>query len=343
MTEDRPNNIELSDVRSIRAAYFESTRNAWIFSRHSDILEAFREPNLHPVGPRSRLNLDNLAENNQERLRMRRETAEALALPRIRNWQADISTVAQQILDSRAMSKPLELVEEFAMPICQRLAAHVTTVAPSQAENMLAAAAEISAAASDPFDESLAKKAKAAELQLRPLFNSGPIPLRESGFVALSQTLPHMLANVWFALIQQGGAWNRLHRQPRSTPRAAEELLRYAGLTRILFRMASKTIHLQRTSIQAGERIILRLHAAHQDPRRFHNPDKLDFDRQTINHFSLGAGEHACVAAPLIRMVLVSLTRLLVDRYAQVTLLQAPKWQGGSGFRFPGTIKVSVR
>jgi len=217
-----------------------------------------------------------------------------------------------------------------------------TGISSADAVNLLGLASEISAAAAEPFDECLAARAKAAEAQLRPHFKTGPLALRESGFVALSQTLPRMLENVWLVLIQRPSAWRHLHFRPALMPRAIEELLRSAGLTRILFRMASQSIDLNGTRIQEGDRLILRLDAANKDPEHFHSPDHLNVSRQPIDHFSLGNGRHSCVGAPLIRMVLITLTRLLVERYREAALYDEISWQGGSGFRFPNAVCVSL-
>lgn len=324
--------------------YFYKDRNAWILSQYTDVLAVFRSPLLHLVGPRSKLKTDQSAANHDEWLRMRADTSDALAPAVLRSWKNEITGLAEQILDDFPIRRPVDLVHEYAEPVCHRLAALATRVAPAQADSLSVLAAEISASAAEPFDQSFAAKAKVAEAQLRQYFHAGPLPLRDSGFVALSQTLPHMLANMWLSLIRKPSAWNRLHLEPALTPRAVEELLRYAGLTRILFRMASKPTHINGTAIQEGDRLILRIAAANRDPAHFHDADCLDISRQNINHFSLGNGRHSCVGAPLIRMVLVSLTILLVKRYREAVLCQELiDWQGGAGFRFPSALHVFLR
>lgn len=323
--------------------YFYRDRNAWVVSHYADILAVFRSPLLHAVGPRAKLKADQPESNDDERLRMRVDTTNALAPAVLHNWKNEITGLAQRLLDNLPIRRPVDLVHEYAEPVCHRLAALATRITPAEAESLSILAAEISAAAAEPFDQSLAAKAKAAETQLQPYFRAGPLPLRDSGFVALSQTLPRMLSNIWLALIQQPSEWNRLHLEPALTPRAVEELLRYAGLTLILFRMASKPNHIRGTAIQEGDRLILRVAAANRDPAHFHDADCLDIRRPYINHFSLGYGRHSCVGAPLIRMVLVSLTFLLVKRYREAVLCQELiHWQGGAGFRFPSALHVAL-
>lgn len=181
---------------STRRVYFDKSCNVWVLSRHADLLEAFRASFLHPVGPRGKLTPDALPTSDNDRLRMRTETARALAPPVLRDWQGDIRSLARKILDNLPTGQPVNLVCEYALPVCLRLATLATGILSSEALGLLKLASEISAAAAEPFDISLATRAKAAEVQLRPHFKAGPLPLRESGFVALSQTLPRMIANI---------------------------------------------------------------------------------------------------------------------------------------------------
>jgi len=177
---------------------------------------------------------------------------------------------------------------------------------------------------------------------LKPHFHSGPESLRDSGFVALSQTMPALLGNAWYALMQNPNAWTLLHQQPELMDQAIEELLRYAGLVRILSRAAEEDIDFNGTAIRKGERIILRIIAGNRDPERFSHPSQIDLLRRDAGHLSLGSGSHACVGASLIRMTMATITRPLLQRFASAAPAQPVDWQGGSGFRFPRALWVKL-
>lgn len=322
----------------IQDIYFDTFLKAWVLSRYSDILEAFHSPFLYPVGPRGKIKRDLLAVSNRERLATRTETTSALRPATLHIWQIEINSFARELLNNISTDRPVDLVREYAFPACLQLASLATGTAAIEREELVILAEEISAAAAEPFDETLATRAKAAEVKLQQYFCSGPLSLRASGFVALSQTLPRMLSNFWLALIQEPSAWERLHVEPALLPHSIEELLRYAGLTRILFRMASTSVNLNGVSIQEGDRLILRLAVANRDPSYFNSPDHLDINRQFINHLSLGHGRHSCVGAPLIRMALITLTYLLTERFSKATLYQEIVLNGGSGFQFPNSL-----
>ena len=123
---------------------------------------------------------------------------------------------------------------------------------------------------------------------------------------------------------------------------AIEELLRYAGLVRILTRTAATDIDLNGALIRSGERIILRIVAANRDPERFAHPNQFDLARRDAGHLTLGAGPHACVAANLIRLAAIAITRPLVQGFASANLSRPIDWQGGSGFRSPKSLWVHL-
>jgi cytochrome P450 len=324
---------------TIEAAYFDDHLRAWVLSRHADILAAFRASSLSPVSPHDHKESE-LADETK-RLQMRSEAMEALSAAQLHSWREQIAAEAEALANSLPTAGPVDLMDGYARPLCLSLASMVTGIARGAAEGLCHLAQQTSAAAAEPYDPAVRLDAKSANAQLRSCFHSGPEALRDAGFVALSQTLPCLLGNVWFGLTQFPQEWSLLHRQPELTEQAVEELLRYAGLARILFRMATADLDLNGARIRKGERIILRIIAANRDPERFSDPNRVDVTRRDGGHFSLGAGPHACVGAGLIRMSATTLTYPLLRRFAAASLALPMEWQGGSGFRSPRSLWVS--
>jgi cytochrome P450 len=311
----------------IEDAYFDEDLGAWVLSRHADVLAAFHDPTLALVGPNSNKVPD--ISNDSARQQMRAETLEALSPAKLRAWREQLLLLAGPLLENLPTDRPVNLIDQFSQPLCVALAVTATGASPADAERLEEWACPVSASSAEPYDTGLRAPAKAAEAKLQPYFPAGPLALRDSGFVALSQTLPCLLANSWFALLRQTGEWTRLHQQPVLLPQAVEELLRHAGLTRILFRMATADTTLNGVRIRTGERIILRLFAANHDP-----------DRRGTSHVTLGAGPHSCVGASLIRTACLAITQALIERFAAAELVEPVEWQGGSGFRSPKSLNV---
>jgi cytochrome P450 len=332
--------LDSAQPPEIEDAYFDDHLGAWVLSRYADILAAFRASSLAPAGPNDQNSGEPSGES--ERLKMRRETMEALSPAQLRAWREAIIPEADALINSLPTEQPVNLMDEYARPLCLSLAAVVTGISRNAAEDLCEMARRVSASAAEPYDPAVRLSAKSANVELRRNFHSGPEPLRESGFVALSQTMPCLLGSAWFALMQHPLQWSLLHQQPELTEQAIEELLRYAGLARMLFRTATADLDLNGVFIRKGERIILRLIAANRDPERFSDPHRVDITRRDGGHFTLGAGSHSCVGAGLIRLAAITITHPLLQQFASAKLVRPVDWQGGSGFRSPSSLWVSL-
>lgn len=322
------------------AAYFDHLLNAWVLSKHADVLAAFRASSLAPSGPHQRKAVEPC--DDTERAQMRTETIESLSPTQLRAWREQMTPEVHERADSLPAEQPVDLMADYARPLCLSLAAMVTGMSREDGARLYERARCVSVAAAEPYNLALRLAAKGANVELRNYFRSGPESLRGSGFVALSQTLPCLLGNAWFSLMQYPRQWSALHRQPALTEQAVDELLRYSGLARTVTRIATADIDLNGSCIRKGEQIILRIIAANRDPERFSRPHQVDVTRTDGGHFTLGAGPHSCVAAGLIRMAATMITRPLVQRFGPPTPALPVEWQGGSGFRFPRSLWVCL-
>jgi hypothetical protein len=318
--------------------YYDEKLGGWVLSRYADVLAAFRCPELVMVGRTSKERFPSVDE--AARLRMRADTSNALTPGKLRSWRKQLLEHARERAAHFDCEHPIDLLTGYAQPLCLELALVATEPHPVSTKHLTRFAAQVSLAAAEPLDETLKLQSKAASAALRPFFTKGPEPMRESGFVALSQTLVKVLGNLWYALANSPQEWRRLHAQPSLLPRGVEELQRFAGLTRLLFRRAIADTTVHGLTIRKGERVVLCLPAANRDPDRYPSPHELSVMRPRVDHLSLGAGLHACVGAPLVRLATVATTLALVERFSSVQLVPPIEWGGGSGFVFPVALPV---
>jgi cytochrome P450 len=314
--------------------------DGWILSRYADVAAAFHSPDLVPVGPASKEKHPSVDETT--RLKMRAETRDALSPVALRSWRRQTLSDARARVARFDCDRLVDLIKDYAEPLCLALALLATQPNPIPTERLTALAAQVSLAAAEPLDEQLRSQSKVATAELRPYFTRGPEPMRDSGFVALSRTLVSLLGNAWFALARHPQEWKRLHVQPALVARGVEELQRFAGLTRLLFRRATADITLNGLRIRKGERVILCLLAANRDPERYPDPHELSVMRARIGHVSLGAGRNACVGAPLVRVAAITATLALVERFESIQLVTPIEWQGGSGFVSPVALQARL-
>ena len=322
------------------APYFDQALNAWVLSRHEDVLAAFRCSALVVTGPRS--NVIPGAAQEAAMARMRAETREALSPARLKLWRNTLSPSVHTLAATLPNGLPTDLLSNYARPACLQAAAMVTGIDPEGAAALWKTARVVSASAAEPFDPVLRGRAKLANARLRKSFHSPCETLQDSGFVALAHTMPHLLANAWYALLRHPREWRLLHMQPGLVAQAVEELLRFAGLTRVLFRRAVTDVTLNGASVREGDRLVLRIIAANRDVARFQCPHQVNVAVYDGGQLALGAGLHACVGASLIRMIAILLTRTLVEQFSEAAFSGPVRWQGGSGFRSPTSLPVRL-
>ncbi|MBB5056014.1 hypothetical protein HDF16_000683 [Granulicella aggregans] len=322
----------------VEPAYFDQELNAWVLSRHADVLAALRSRSL--VMYSSQLQTE---EDERAMARMRAQTIEALSHVQLRTWADAISLTIDETLASLPEDQVVDLLEAYLRPACLALAAMVTEIEEKDAASLRELAHSVSASAAEPADPVLRENARAVTPELQACFHAKAESLRDSGFVALSHTLPCLLANGCYALLEHPEQWTILHKQPASVDQAIEELMRYAGLSRYLRRRATEDIVLAGASISKNDQLILRIVAANHDPERFACPNSLEVLRREAGQLTLGAGPHACVGASLLRMASAAILRPLLTRFASATLSGSVDWHGGSGFRAPTQLPVVLR
>jgi cytochrome P450 len=321
------------------APRFDPAVATWVLSRYADVLAALRDARLRPISADSK-DRSPIADQ-ADQLRLRAETLEAFSPSRVAEWQAQIGPLAYTVLELLPTDRPVDLVREFAQPWSLRVAAIVTGADSLDCESLTDLAREVPAAAAEPRDSVLQSTAAAANIELERRLQ-GDMPMRAPAFVALSQTLPCLLANAWLALFRHPSELARLREERFPMRRAIEELLRYAGLARTLFRLATEDLDLGGIRIAEGERVTLMLASANRDPAQFPDPDRVDFTRRAAGQLALGAGPHSCVGAFLIRMAATVATNAFVHNFAAVEVNGPIEWRGGSGFQSPASLYASI-
>ncbi|WP_435242990.1 cytochrome P450 family protein [Streptomyces cucumeris] len=131
--------------------------------------------------------------------------------------------------------------------------------------------------------------------------------------VAGQEPVTNQITTALIALLRHPGQLTSLREDPALLPGAVEELLRYDSAFELTtWRFFDEDSDLHGTGVPAGDSVIVSLCAANRDPRRFPEPDTLDFRRSPNPHLAFGHGIHFCPGAALARAELrVALGTLL--------------------------------
>lgn len=332
--------FDSNDPPRTEPLHFDPDLRAWVLSRHVDLIAAFHTPFLIP----GRRDLANISVDSEERARhkMRKDVRDALAPGKIHAWRQELRVHSDSLCWQLPVAEPIDLISAYGRPLCRRFAAMVSDIPQNTADNLEEFARIAAAATANPEDLTLRARAEDANRVLRSYFDRGPEPLRDS-FIALSQTLSRIISAGWHALIRFPDQWSELRRSPQSAAHAFEELFRYAGVIRILWRTATEDIDLNGALIRRGDHVLLQVLAGSHDPEHVERPEKLDFARRDGHHFVFGAGGHSCVAANLNRMAAVTMTLPLLARFASVQLARPVEWDGGSVMCSPAALWVVLK
>ena len=324
------------------APRFDPEQNAWVLSRYPDVWAALREPHLWPVSGKREIQPE--GRDDGGRLKQRAAMLDALSASRLEEWRPRLFALTTGALDRLATDRAVDLFGEFTLPWGLELAMLVTGASPADSRRLSDLGCRVFAATgAESKDTALRADAAAATAELERIFESGPIPMGEPAFVALSQTLPRLLANAWLALVRHPDEFARLRARPDLLPGAVEELLRYAGIVRRVFRRATANVDLGGVRIADGELAVLMLASANRDPQQFPDPDRLDLARPVTSHVALGTGRNSCVGAMLIRVAASVATGALAAKFAEVSFRTVGEWRTGSGFCFPASVYVNLR
>lgn len=113
----------------------------------------------------------------------------------------------------------------------------------------------------------------------------------------------------------------RLRAEPERIPDFLEEVLRYDGPVKVVYRLALRDTRVAGIEVPAGTILTVSLTGANNDPEHFEDPETFDIDRPRLrDHMGFSRGAHGCLGAPLARLeARVALERLLA-RLADVQI-----------------------
>ncbi len=313
-------------------ARFDGAHQAWILSSHEDVSAALRETRLATVAS---------AGSEAVHLLVRDAMAHALSPDRLATWRLAFEADARERAATLPSDRPVDLLASFAAPWALAVAITVTGAPAADATELAALARAVFLRAINGDPGATCEQAAAAELARR--LPAAEASMNVQTFVALSQTLPHLLGGAWLELFGEPEMAARLRQEPHRVPQAVEELLRLGGPARALFRQAVADIRIGDAALRAGDRVVLLIAVANRDPVRFPHPDRLDPERARRDHLGFGAGAHACVGARLVRMAAAIATDALLRTTSAIELVGPVSWIDGVAIRAPASLPAALR
>ena len=316
-----------------RQARYDETYQAWMIRRYADVVAALREPALVAGGE---------DESTIAHATVHAATRRAYASDRLAEWRDELEASAKRFAEQLAIGAAVDLVRDLATPWCVGLA---MKAAGTRSDRAIDLARVVFLAAAHATDANASNDATTAVTELAQMLErpANGTAAHVQAFVALSQTLPCFLGGAWLALFEHPDQLALLRAERELMPRAIEELLRYAGPSRAVFRQAKSDVCIGDASIGANERVVLLLNEANRDPERFADPDRLDLRRDASAHVGFGKGAHSCAGSSIIRMAAAVATSALLDVLGGVESIGDVEWIDGFAIRGPASLPVVLR
>ncbi|WP_328679094.1 cytochrome P450 [Streptomyces sp. NBC_00322] len=331
---------------------------AWLVTRYDDVRQALADPRLSldkrnaapgnyrgmALPPALDANLLNM--DPPDHTRIRRLVSQAFTPRRIAQLREPIRKTADQLLDAIAPHGRADLIASYAAPLPITVICDLLGVAPEDRRDFRAWTDAL--VAPDPAEPSRAKEAVGGLLlsftQLIARKRAEPADdllsaliavrddedrLSEDELMSLAflilfagyENTVHLIGNATLALLSHPDQLDALRADPARLGGAVGELARYDGPAPLAIRrFPVEDITIGGVTIPSGETVLLSLAAAHRDPHRFPEPDRLDIGRDVTGHLALGHGIHYCLGAPLARMETEIALAALLERFPRLEL-----------------------
>ncbi|MEO7965095.1 MAG: cytochrome P450 [Gemmatimonadaceae bacterium] len=324
-----------------REGYYDKSLRAWVLSRYAEVTSALHSPNVVPHGT--------TASSGEAHREVRAAAMHAFAAPRLSEWHSHFSIEACRFVAALPTNALVDLVEGFAEPWSLEVALTVTGASRSVASECRAAARELflsSAHATDGAPQTTASNS--ATTLARLLARESPSSLADvQTFVALSQSLPALLAGAWLALLRNPSQMLWLREDFTRIETSVGELLRFASPARAIFREVVGDVVIGTSTLARRDRLVLLLAAANRDAERFVDPDSLDLRRDTSGHLTFGTGVHRCAGASLVRMSVAIATEALLEGTSGLDQTDDDatpiRWIDGFAVQAPSSLPVKIR
>jgi cytochrome P450 len=110
-------------------------------------------------------------------------------------------------------------------------------------------------------------------------------------------------------------------------PTAVEELLRWVSPVIYMRRTATRTVELEGTRVEEGDKVVMYYGSANHDERAFTDPDALDLARHPNDHIAFGGGgPHFCLGAHLARIEIQELLAEVLTRLPDLEPAGEAEW-----------------
>ena len=119
--------------------------------------------------------------------------------------------------------------------------------------------------------------------------------------------------------------WEKVRANRDLIPNAVAEIIRWQTPLSYMRRTALEDVEMHGKTIKQGDKIAMWYASGNRDPRKFDNPDVIDFERANArNHIAFGFGIHRCFGNRLAELQLQILWDEMLKRFSKIEVVKEP-------------------
>jgi cytochrome P450 len=374
--------------------FFAPSIGYYIATRYADIEAVFRDPAsysaavaqapLAPIVPEAQQIL--LAGGNKpqptmvsldepEHARLRKPTARAFSMKRVRALVPAIEATTARLLDAVAGAGEFDLVATLAFPLPANIVFSLMGVPEqdfAQLKHWCGYRAALGWGRPAPEDQvEIATNMAVYRRYLRDLVDAKAVApgddltsdliaihredpdrlrLDEISSILFSlsfaghETTAGLIGNTIRRLLEDPARWARVAGRPDLIPAAVEETLRYDPSVPVWRRVTTRPVTIGGVDLPEGAKLFLWLAAGGRDGAVFADPDTFDLDRANAGqHLAFGLGQHYCLGANLGRLETRLALEELARRYPRLRLAEGQEFTFHPNISFRGPQVLRVR
>lgn len=343
-------------MRANAPVYFDEANNVWGIAKYDDVKAIARDPKsfssaggcVPGMGPMPMM----IDMDDPHHSRRRKIVNKGFTPRQVRDLEAKVRAVCDEILDSVQPHGSCDLVRDIAAPLPMIMIGDALGVAPEDRADLLrwsddmvsaqsnSASEDALLAAADAFAEYQAYAAKViAERRSRPVdvdLMSILVHAEVDGdalddeelvqeslliLVGGDETTRHVISGGTEQLLRHPDQLEKLRQQPDLLPSAVEEMLRWVTPIKTMSRVVTADIEFGGQQMRQGQELVLLYHSANRDESVFDSPFDFDIERDPNDHVAFGFGTHFCLGASLARLEVRVMIERIVERMPDMELV----------------------
>ena len=258
---------------------------------------------------------------------------------------AEVEALVAAMLDEVVDGEPVEIVEDFALPLQSRALTLLLGMPMEAADEWISWGQHVFHDAEghsaekgtvldqylhDQFDRAQNKPGTDffsalvhAEYRGRRLTRDEMMGFANLAFAGGRDTV---IATVSLALAHLASSSDdvaRLRENPMLIRSAAEEVVRVASPLTMIGRTCPHATDVNGVIVEAGDRVAICWASANRDETIFENPTELRIDRKRNPHVAFGAGTHTCLGASHARLILRTLIGQVCEKASGLELVDS--------------------